>query len=228
MEPSLRNITEILLRHVPSTGKALDVGCGTGRVACRLGARGFEVDAIDIEPRVIDLARGQTTVQGHEKCHFRVCDFRDPAQALLDQYDLITCSEVLEHVVEYERILENIFQSLKRGGRFILTVPCDPKKYSVLDTYDGHVRRFSYEQVLNDLRSYSSRKIVITGFPFYRLLTIVYLAKLRFTGGKHSNEELWSNRSHRLIARLIYPFCRLDNWFAFTRLGGSLIAVADK
>ncbi|NDZ99780.1 methyltransferase domain-containing protein, partial [Streptomyces sp. SID10116] len=38
----------LLLRNLPPGGRtALDVGCGTGRFARRLAARGYEVDALD-------------------------------------------------------------------------------------------------------------------------------------------------------------------------------------
>lgn len=228
LEPSLRNITAIILKHLPSVpGKALDVGCGTGRVTFELGSCGFDVEGIDSDPRIINLAKKISANRGVQ-CNFRLVDFRDPKEVVPESYDLIVCSEVLEHIVDYERIHQNIFKSLKPGGRLILTVPYDPNKFSVLDKYNGHVRRFTYEQVLNDLKLYKQKKIIITGFPFYRLICRAYLLKLKLMGGQHSNENLWSSPLTRMIAQIIYPFCRLDNFFAFTRLGDALIAIADK
>jgi ubiquinone/menaquinone biosynthesis C-methylase UbiE len=228
-EPCLRNINAIILQYLPRRGsKALDVGCGTGRVAFELAANGFKVDAVDIEPRVIELAKRIAAARNETNCNFRVCDFRDQNGVTSEDYDLVVCSEVLEHVADYEHIHEMIYRSVKPGGRVIITVPYDPKQFSVLDTYNGHVRRFSYSQVLNDLRPYKSKKIIITGFPFYRMLCRAYLLKLRLTGGHHSNEDLWRRPLTRTIARLIYPFCRLDNFFAFTRLGTNLIAIAER
>ncbi len=228
LEPSLRNITKIIIKNLPQRpGKALDVGCGTGRISFQLASCGFEVDGIDQEKRVIDLAN-QISAAHNLKCYFRLGDFRDPIEVVPNHYDLIVCSEVLEHVVDYKSILENIYRSLKSNGRFILTVPYDPKKFSVLDEYGGHVRRFSYDQVINDLLPYRNKKIIITGFPFYRLLIRTYLFKIRFFGHGHSNEELWKRPLTHLIARLFYPCCRLDNLFSYSRLGDALIAIADK
>jgi SAM-dependent methyltransferase len=228
-EPCLRNINALILKHLPPQGGiALDVGCGTGRVAFQLASCGFKVDAVDVEPRVIELAKRIAAARNEKNCAFRVCDFRDQNELIPEHYDLVVCSEVLEHIMDYEHIHEMIYRSVKPGGRVIITVPYDPNQFSVLDTYNGHVRRFSYNQVINDLQPYSSTKIIITGFPFYRMLRWAYLIKLRLTGGHHSNEELWTRSSTQSIAKLIYPFCRLDNFFAFTRRGTNLIAIAEK
>jgi SAM-dependent methyltransferase len=228
LEPGLRNITSLILKHVPrGGGRALDVGCGTGRVTFGLAERGYKVDAVDIEPRVVELAE-RIGAARRAPCRFRVADFRDATEVIPEHYDLIVCSEVLEHVVDYKPIHENMYRSLKPGGRLVISVPCNPKQFSVLDTYGGHVRRFTRAQVEEDLRRYRRRKITVTGFPSYRVLVTAYLMRLRLTGGQHSNEALWLKPSTRWIARLIYPFCRLDNVFAFTGLGGHLIAAADK
>jgi SAM-dependent methyltransferase len=227
-EPSLRNITWIIVKNLPrSGGKVLDVGCGAGRVCFQLASLGFEVEGIDIEHRVIDVAK-ELCRKRRANCRFRVGDFRDPKESMADSYDVVICSEVLEHLADYEPLLENIFKSLKRHGTFVLTVPYDPRKFSVLDEYGGHVRRFSYHQIVNILSCYKTKRIIITGFPFYRILVNAYLVKLRLRGGEHSNEDLWNKPSTRLLAKIAYPFCRIDNLFSFTRLGDALIAISEK
>lgn len=46
--------------QLPPGGRVLDVGCGPGRHAHALGARGFEVVGVDISQRFIALARENT------------------------------------------------------------------------------------------------------------------------------------------------------------------------
>jgi SAM-dependent methyltransferase len=196
-------------------------------VAFSLAERGYRVDGIDIEPRVIELAKGIGKARQTE-CYFWVGDFRDPKEVIPAHYDVVVCSEVLEHVLDYKPMIENMYESLKHGGRLIVTVPYDMKKFSVLDTYGGHVRRFELDQVRADLARFRIKKVIITGFPFYRLLVRTYLLMNRLSNREHSNEALWDKRSTRIIACLTYPIIRLDNLFAFTRLGDALIAVADK
>ena len=53
-----------LLRHVPSRAStALDAGCGDGVVARELARRGLRVEAVDLSPRMIALARAKTPVE---------------------------------------------------------------------------------------------------------------------------------------------------------------------
>jgi SAM-dependent methyltransferase len=228
LEPSLRNITHLILKHARRGGRALDVGCGTGRVAFRLADHGYRVDGIDIEPRAIDLATRIQESRSPRRCVFRVGDYRDPGEVVPNHYDLVVCSEVLEHVSEYRAIIGNMYRALKPGGRLIVTVPYDTRKFSVLDQYAGHLRRFDRQQILADLSAFRATRIIVTGFPFYRLIVRTYLLLTRLQQRDHSNELLWARRSTRIAAHLLYPIVRSDNCFAFTGLGDALIAIADK
>ena len=53
------------LAHIPP-GKALDLACGTGRNAMFLAEAGFRVDAIDISPVGLELARREAQSRGLE------------------------------------------------------------------------------------------------------------------------------------------------------------------
>ncbi|MBN6037413.1 bifunctional 2-polyprenyl-6-hydroxyphenol methylase/3-demethylubiquinol 3-O-methyltransferase UbiG [Amycolatopsis sp. 195334CR] len=83
-----------LLRQVPpGARRALDVGCGTGRFARRLAARGLEVDGIDPAAEVVDVA----TALGGEGVTYRCGDVTTeelPAR----EYDFISCLASLHHM----------------------------------------------------------------------------------------------------------------------------------
>ena len=227
-EPSLRNITHLVMNSIPHEGgQALDVGCGTGRLSFALAKEGYQVLGIDPEERVIGLAR-RIAGADCQSPQFVVGDFTDAALARPNFFDVVVCSEVLEHVQDYKSIVTNMHAALKPGGHVIVTVPYDPNKWSTLDEYGGHLRRFTIPQITQDLNAFRDLRITITGFPFYRLLVRTYLVKLGLSSGTHSNEKLWENRSTRLVASILYPFMRLDNLFSFTRLGDALLAVARK
>lgn len=63
---------ESLAATLPA-GRALDLGCGYGRVAIYLARRGWSVDAIDFIPQAIDVARKRAREEGvAEMAHFHV------------------------------------------------------------------------------------------------------------------------------------------------------------
>ena len=53
-----------LQRWMPGARRVLDIGCGTGRHALELAARGYDVTGIDPEPAMIAYAREQADYRG--------------------------------------------------------------------------------------------------------------------------------------------------------------------
>ncbi|THC53237.1 class I SAM-dependent methyltransferase [Streptomyces sp. A1499] len=83
----------LLLRKLPPHGRtALDIGCGTGRFARLLAARGYEVDALDPAPDVIAAARA---AGGGPR--FRTADVTEE-DLPEGRYDVITCLASLHHM----------------------------------------------------------------------------------------------------------------------------------
>lgn len=54
-----RLLLDAVVARVPPGGRILDVGCGAGRTARWLAARGYAVDAIDASPAMVTVARAQ-------------------------------------------------------------------------------------------------------------------------------------------------------------------------
>lgn len=227
-EPGLRNITDTILSIInPNPGKVLDVGCGTGRVALTLANRGFEVDAIDIEPKVIQIAKDIASSLKLQ-CSFDIGDFTKEEFVKPNYYDLVICSEVIEHVQNYQLVIDNINRTLKSGGILILTTPHGPNQFSIVDVEAGHIRRYTYEQVERSLSKFHIIEHFTTGFPIYRFIRFIYPRILKAVGRKYSREELWSSRSSNKLAKFVYYIIKLDNIFNRLNLGDCLIVKAEK
>ncbi|MEU5771886.1 class I SAM-dependent methyltransferase [Streptomyces venezuelae] len=83
----------LLLGNLPPGGRtALDIGCGTGRFARRLAARGYEVDALDPSAEVIAEA-----VAAGGGPRFRRADVTKESLPAA-HYDVITCLASLHHM----------------------------------------------------------------------------------------------------------------------------------
>ena len=105
--------------HVPT---ALEYGCGTGPGACFLAERGFGVDAIDLVPTAIEMAKEIASQRG-QSIHFEVadvCALREEGR----QYDLIVDSYCLQCIVfddERQRVFSAVKSRLKPGGYYLVS-----------------------------------------------------------------------------------------------------------
>jgi SAM-dependent methyltransferase len=96
------------LRTVAS-GALLDVGSGTMPFRSSVTGLVEEYHSLDIERRVPDVDF--------------VADIRDMRSVGSGNYDVVLCSQVLEHVAEPGKAIEEIMRILRPGGRLVLTVP---------------------------------------------------------------------------------------------------------
>jgi len=95
----------------------LDVGCGGGFMAEALTRHGATVIGIDPVEEVIAAARNHATGEGLA-IDYRVAG--GEAIPLADgSVDCVVCVDVLEHVAELDRVLDEIGRVLKPGGLFL-------------------------------------------------------------------------------------------------------------
>jgi 2-polyprenyl-6-hydroxyphenyl methylase/3-demethylubiquinone-9 3-methyltransferase len=105
--------------RTPLEGKtALDVGCGAGLLTEPLARLGAKVTGIDAAPEVIAVAREHAAAMGLE-IDYRVGDL----QELEDQFDLITCMEVIEHVADPAAFIRALARRLAPEGLLVLSTP---------------------------------------------------------------------------------------------------------
>jgi 2-polyprenyl-3-methyl-5-hydroxy-6-metoxy-1,4-benzoquinol methylase len=115
----LRFILNAIQENIPSAANVLDIGCGNGIIARSIGAIGFNVLGIDSSDKTINTARQHNA---NQNVRFEVAN----AEELLymqRQYDAVVCSEVLEHLHDPSKLLNQISGLIKENGILIVTVP---------------------------------------------------------------------------------------------------------
>lgn len=116
---------------VASYGPAsvLDAGCGTGRVAIELSRRGHSAVGVDMDPRMLEVARQKaphlTWVEG---------DLADPALTFDRPFDaVVMAGNVLLFVAPGTEgdVVSNLVRHLAPGGRLIAGYSLQPGGFSV-------------------------------------------------------------------------------------------------
>ncbi len=110
-----------LIRRPPAT--VFEVGAGTGYWVDTWRSIGAErIDGCDLVPAAVDRLQARYGSSGS----FVVADITDRATLPETRYDLVTCPNVLLHVIEdapFERALENIAGLVAPGGHLLLIEP---------------------------------------------------------------------------------------------------------
>ena len=105
--------------------RILDASCGEGRFARMMATRGAHVTAVDISPRMIELARREEQAQllGIE---YHVGDLADLSFLPAGGFDVALSYMCLIDVADYRAAIAQIARVLRRGGRFVFSIshPC--------------------------------------------------------------------------------------------------------
>ncbi len=117
-----REMIEGILRSVAGAGvaRALEIGPGSGLYLPLLAELAHEVVATDIDPSFLDRAR--ECLKGNEKAQFVVDDITG-TQLPEATFDLVLCTEVLEHIADWQAALASMARLLRPGGALVLSTP---------------------------------------------------------------------------------------------------------
>lgn len=150
----------------------LDVGCGNGDLLKELNSRlcldrgrvilsGYDISQYQIE---------KNKLQGLP-FDFRVADFNGWVD-INSEFDIIICSELIEHLKNWKSSLQNMAEINKQGGYLILTTQSGRRFKS--DEALGHLQHFQLDCLVDYLRKlkYDIIKAERRGFPFYNLQKI--------------------------------------------------------
>lgn len=109
--------------------KALEIGCSIGGAADLLCDYGYDVLATDISTYAINKTK--KILPGLK---LKVLDIENDLLSR-ENFDLICAFEVLEHLKDPEKALNNIYNGLKVGGHFIASTPYPFPKYLAIPTH---------------------------------------------------------------------------------------------
>lgn len=107
--------------QLPDAGPllVLDAGCGEGHLIERMleKKQKHHYTGVDVTPVALEKAR--------ERCPQAEFGLANLAKTAFEDnfFDVITCTEVIEHIFEYQQVISELKRILKPGGMLIMTFP---------------------------------------------------------------------------------------------------------
>ena len=153
------NLTKYELNE---SGIMLDVGCGEGRHIFGIMQEHPEMKCIGLDMDNDSLHKAEEGYEYFKSISNAGAEFiKGSAYSLpfLDNsLDLIVCSEVLEHLHQYNDAVKEIHRVLKPGGKFYASVPASwPEKicWALSKDYQnqpgGHLRIFNQSRLVSEI-----------------------------------------------------------------------------
>ena len=188
--------------------KILDIGCGSGRHICE-AFRLKGVTTVGADLNFNDMVEARGKLNFHEKFGehgggvwaLSAADVNNlPFKN--NSFDLVICSEVLEHIPDHETAVFEIMRVLKPGSNFVVSVPrYMPEKicWALSDEYHnanrGHIRIYKKIELVSLLES-SGAKLWASHFA-HSLHTPYWWIKC--LAGPTRNDSRIVNLYHRFL-----------------------------
>ena len=103
--------------------EVLEFGCGTGSTAIAHAPYVKSIRAIDISPKMIEIAKGKAEAAGVENVAFEVATIED-FSAPDGSFDAVMGHSILHLLADKEAALAKVHRLLKPGGVFVGSTVC--------------------------------------------------------------------------------------------------------
>lgn len=143
--------------------RVLDAGCGSGRHVCEsYRIQGIDVAGVDLNLNDLFKAKGYLALMAQEQEGLWLLAQADLTRLPFAEssFDVVICSEVLEHIEDSRSAVSELVRVLKPGGGLIVTVPrfwperiCWAISSSYHQEPGGHIRIFKKHELLELLEA---------------------------------------------------------------------------
>jgi len=153
--------------QIARESRVLDLGCGAGQFTIPMLENGYRCVCVDLDaPRLGEVAAA-CAEKGLPSSALRADATRLPCQTA--SFDSVVCREMIEHIRDPGRVIDEIHRILKPGGRLCVTVPSahTERYFQWVDSrwleMAGHVNVFTRGSMRALLEAHGFRVVEIRG-----------------------------------------------------------------
>ena len=121
----IHNLTPLRMEYITNQitledMEILDIGCGGGILAEELSKKGANVTGIDASKKTIEIAK-QHSQENNLKINYECSTLEDHLKKSKKKYDSIICFELIEHVPDQLKLINDISKVSKKGSKLFLS-----------------------------------------------------------------------------------------------------------
>ena len=194
-------------------GNILEVGPGRGEIIENFISADNKITMIDTDEEMCEVIRER----------FKNSDVKilnSNISSLEEKFDTILYMDVIEHIENDIKELDQAISKLNKNGKLVIIVPAFSILFSDFDKSVGHFRRYTKKNFFN----YKNSEVKLRNLKYFDSLGffILFLSKiLKFKGNSKAvfGIKVWN---------MLIPISRLIDKIIFHSLGKSLICVYEK
>jgi SAM-dependent methyltransferase len=215
-----RNYNEWLLELCrPYIGlNLLEIGAGIGTFTKEWANITDQVTAIEIADNCAAILKDR--FQNNNKVKVMNDDFLNLRPSIFGEVDTVVSFNVFEHIENDLKGFQLVYDSLVKGGVFLIYVPAFQSLYGKTDQEIGHYRRYNKASL--------TKKLEQVGFAIEKKKYVNLVGYFAwYLKAKRSN-VLLSKRDIQIYDRLVIPWLKVIERYITPPFGQSVFVVAKK
>ena len=225
LKNDFRNINLINLISLKAKGStALDVGCGSGHLIYALGKSGMKTTGLEPIKELANMAK-----ERNPDSNIIEGSVEEITSKITNKFSTITIIDVLEHVQDDIKVIQNLYNRLEDGGYLVIVVPSFPFLFSIRDVSMGHFRRYTKNDLIQKVLKSNFK---IKEIRYWNMLGFLpYLIFQKLLKNPEMTDLRTSNKKNIFEKIMI---CLLHDWFKYVEnninfgFGLSLVCIVEK
>ncbi len=212
----------------------LDAGCGSGSLLFKLSGYGCSVYGIEQSKEYVDYLTGK--VRDSASSNIRQIKYGSVTTIPFpdSMFNLLVSGDVLEHVKDDEKAVQEFRRVLKPDGTCVVSVPAMPSLWDFSDEWAGHLRRYSREGLVSlfEKNGFVVEDVRFWGFPlvflYHRFIYLPYVRKKISSEMRKDTESPPDAGKHKFLSSVFKIIFRVDSCFRWVPYGIGLTLKARR